>query len=120
MGADATSAPPHFRLHARKPVAIHAQVSHTSAGWERSLRVLNLGLGGACLELLDDVASGEELRVSFITPDRWDPLVLRARVAWIARGEDGAVKRGGIAFDHDDAESAVALMLLIASHDFEE
>ncbi len=111
---------PHFRLHARKAVAIHAQVSHTTAGWERSLRVLDLGLGGACLEMMDDVAVGESLRVSFITPDRWDPLVLSANVAWIEIGADGVVKRGGVAFSHEDPESAVALLLLIGSHDFDE
>ena len=44
-----TSAEAHFRLHGRRPVAIHAQVSHTTAGWERSLRVVDLALGGACL-----------------------------------------------------------------------
>ncbi len=110
----------HFRLHARKPVAIHAQVSHTTAGWDRSLRVLDLALGGACLELMDDVVVGEVLRVSFITPDRWDPLVIISRVAWIEVGADGVVKKGGVAFEHDHAESAVALMLLIASHDFDE
>ncbi|CAN5518072.1 hypothetical protein BH09MYX1_BH09MYX1_00740 [soil metagenome] len=110
----------HFRLHGRKPVAIHAQVSHTTAGWERSLRVVDLALGGACLELMDDVAVGEALRVSFVTPDRWDPLVLKARVAWTQTGEDGVMKRGGVAFEHDDEESAVALLLLIGSHDFDE
>ncbi len=110
----------HFRLHGRRPVAIHAQVSHTTAGWERSLRVVDLALGGACLELMDDVAVGELLRVSFITPDRWDPLVLIAKVAWTEIGADGVVKKGGVAFEHVNGESAVALLLLIGSHDFDE
>ena len=115
-----TSAEAHFRLHGRRPVAIHAQVSHTTAGWARSLRVVDLALGGACLEMMDDVAVGDGLKVSFITPDRWDPLVLDAKVAWIDVGKDGAVKRGGVAFAHDDPERAVALLLLIGSYAFDE
>lgn len=118
--ASMTSAEAHFRLHGRRPVAIHAQVSHPAAGWERSLRVVDLALGGACLELMDDVAVGDALKVSFVTADRWDPLVLSAKVAWIDVGKDGAVKRGGVAFEHDNPESAVALLLLIGSHAFDE
>jgi hypothetical protein len=118
--AETKDAGGHFRLHARRPVAIHAQVSHTTAGWERSLRVIDLALGGACLELMDDVAVGEVLRVSFITPDRWDPLVIPARVAWIEVGADGVVKKGGVEFEQTSSESAVALLLLIGSHDFED
>lgn len=110
----------HFRSHARRKVNLHAQVSHGVAGWERSLRVLDLALGGACLEVLDTVAAGDRLEVSFVTPDRWDPLVLGARIIWTASSRGAQLARVGLAFDHAEPSQALGLVTLIGSHDYEE
>ena len=110
----------HFRAHARRKVNLHAQVSHGAAGWERSLRVLDLALGGACLEVLDAAAPGDRLEVSFVTPDRWDPLVLRARVIWAAAARGAQLARVGLIFEHAEPSQGLALMTLLGSHDYEE
>ena len=110
----------HFRSHARRKVNLHAQVSHGAAGWERSLRVVDLALGGACLEVLDAVDAGDRLEVSFVTPDRWDPLVLRARVIWTAASRGAQLARAGLVFDHAEPAQALGLVTLLGSHDYEE
>ncbi|HEX7602313.1 MAG TPA: PilZ domain-containing protein [Polyangiaceae bacterium] len=120
MGTQESSRVGHFRAHARRKVNLHAQVSHGAAGWERSLRVLDLALGGACLEVLDAVAPGDRLEVSFVTPDRWDPLVLRARVIWMAISRGAELGRAGLVFEHSDPSQALGLLTLLCSQDYEE
>jgi hypothetical protein len=54
------------------------------AGWQRQASVEDIGLGGARVVVDERVAPGEWLTLSFTAPTLWDPLVLRARVAWVA------------------------------------
>jgi hypothetical protein len=75
----------HFRALARRPVAIRATLFSHDAGWEQPVAIVDLGLGGARLELGEAIPAQSSVRLMIASPDRWDPIALDARVAW-ARG----------------------------------
>jgi hypothetical protein len=106
-----------FRAHARRPARLRALVIHPDAGWQSQLAVDNVGLGGARLLVEGRIAPGDAVTVSLTAPTLWDPLVLRARVAWV----DPAAQppRAGVAFEHRDAQAIFALYELIAALGYE-
>ncbi|HEY6464126.1 MAG TPA: PilZ domain-containing protein [Polyangiaceae bacterium] len=110
-----------FRAHARRSVRLRALLTHVQAGWQRYVAIDNLGLGGARVVALDaavSLAVADAVTLSFTAPSLWDPLVLRARVAWVSREEQGHV---GLAFEHrtDAGDAVFALYELIVTLGFE-
>jgi hypothetical protein len=101
-----------FRAHARRNVRLRALVTHVSAGWQRQAVVENMGLGGARLELDQRISPGDAVTLSFTAPSLWDPLVLRARVAWVSSGNP---TRTGVAFEHKGHDAVFALYELIVA-----
>jgi hypothetical protein len=92
-------------------------VTHVQAGWQRYAPVENVGLGGARVVVEEHLAPGDAVTLSFTAPALWDPLVLRARVAWVAPGElPGSV---GLAFEHKSAGAVFALYELIVTLGYE-
>ena len=92
-------------------------MTHVRAGWQRQAQVEDLGLGGARI-VVDEVASpGDSVTLSFTAPALWDPLVIRARVAWVSAA--GRPHRTGVAFEHRSPEVAFALYELIATLAYE-
>lgn len=113
-----------FRAHARRDVRLRALLTHVQAGWQRYVAVENIGLGGACAQLGEAIAPGDGVTLSFTAPTLWDPLVLRARVAWVAPATVAAPLvpgevRIGLAFEHRTAEAVFALYELIVTLGFE-
>jgi len=106
---------PHFRVHRRRSVRLRAVVSHPRAGWKLEADVLNLGLGGACVTLLEPLLAGERVRVSFLAPTLWDPLEMPARVAWTRSSSAEAGTRVGLAFEPPDPGAVYALFELVAA-----
>jgi hypothetical protein len=106
-----------FRAHARRNVRVDALVTHVAAGWQRRVPVENVGLGGARLALEERLSPGEAVTVSFTAPTLWDPLVLRARVAWCAPA--GPPYRVGLAFEHKSESAVFALYELIVTLGYE-
>jgi hypothetical protein len=102
-----------FRAHARHAAGINALFAHVDAGWQRHARVLNLGLGGACVLVEEPLSTGDRVILSFTAPMLWDPLRLRGRVAWASSGD--WPQPAGMAFEHQSAEGALALVQLILS-----
>jgi hypothetical protein len=98
-------------------VRLRALVTHVQAGWQRHAPVENLGLGGALVLVEDRISPGDAVTVSFTAPALWDPLVLRARVAWL--GPHGPERRVGVAFEHKNAHAVLALYELIATTGYE-
>jgi hypothetical protein len=100
-----------FRRFLRQAVTLRAAVAHPVAGWQREVRVVDVGLGGAGLDVvtLPEIGEGDRVSLSFTTPALWDPLTLSARVIWVKDG------RAGVAFEHKSPSSAHALFELIAS-----
>lgn len=82
------------------------------------IRIVNLSLGGACIEAAEPVAPGSIVTLEIVAPTLWDPLVLRGRVVW-SRSERGSVPRTGLSFEHDDAIRAFALFELLGAHDYD-
>ena len=106
-----------FRVHGRRKVRLRALVTHVASGWQRQVAVEDIGLGGARVVLDDPLAPGDAVTLSFTAPSLWDPLVLRARVAWVSGG--GPPRRVGVAFDHRGAPAAFALYELMATLAYE-
>jgi PilZ domain len=82
------------------------------------IRIVNLSLGGACIEAGEPVAPGSFVTLEIVAPTLWDPLVLRGRVVW-SRGERGSPPRSGLSFEHDDATRAFGLFELLGAHDYD-
>lgn len=106
-----------FRAHARRNVRLRALLTHVQAGWQRYAQVENVGLGGARVVSEERLAAGDQVTLSFTAPSLWDPLVLRARVAWVAPGPPPA--RVGLAFEHKNADAVFALYELIVTMGYE-
>jgi Tfp pilus assembly protein PilZ len=104
-------------VHARRNVRLRALVTHVQAGWQRYAPVENVGLGGARVFIEERLATGDSVTLSFTAPTLWDPLVLRARVAWVAPG--GLPCQVGLAFEHKNAEAVFALYELIVTLGYE-
>ena len=96
---------------------LRALVTHVQAGWQRYAPVENVGLGGARVVVEERLAPGDAVTLSFTAPALWDPLVLRARVAWVAPGELPASV--GLAFEHKSADAVFALYELIVTLGYE-
>ncbi len=89
----------HFRAFARRPVGLSAIVSRGDGSWQRPARLLDLGLGGACMEMLESVPRGTAISLSVEAPHLWDPLFLQGEVVWLEPLE-GAAARLGVRFYH--------------------
>jgi hypothetical protein len=106
-----------FRAHSRFDARLRVLVTHVEAGWQRHAPVENIGLGGARLLVDERLSTGDGVTLSFTAPTLWDPLVLRARVAWVAPGDPPY--RAGVAFDHKSADAVLALQELIGTMAYE-
>ena len=102
-----------FRANARRNVRLRARVTHIHAGWQREVEIVDLGLGGACLVLDEFLSAGDPVSISFVSPTLWDPLLVRARVAWVQTATSLREARAGIAFEHKSAASVLALFELV-------
>jgi hypothetical protein len=98
-------------------VRLQTLVTHLEAHWQRPAAVENIGLGGARLAVGEAIAVRDRVTASFAAPNLGAPLVLRARVAWVAPGE--APRSVGVAFDYDSADAAFALYELIATFGYD-
>ncbi|MEO7110414.1 MAG: PilZ domain-containing protein [Polyangiaceae bacterium] len=110
-----TFGPRKFRVHDRKTVRLQVSVTHIASGWVRAARVQNLGFGGACLELDEDVGAGDRLLLSFVAPALWDPLTIRSRVAWSRPRTERELTRCGASFEHGNPADVFALFELVGS-----
>lgn len=125
----------HFRAHARRRVNLDATLRDNVGSLAQDVRIRDLGLGGACLELIDArsstatsgaASSGARwldpeaiVSVEVTAPSLWDPLTLRGKIAWIRRGGAGRPARAGIRFDHRDAPALFALYQLLEANAFD-
>jgi PilZ domain len=115
----------HFRAHARRRVDLGATLRDRQSTEEHGVRIRDLGLGGAGIELSEaQLASGQidaeaPITLEVATPNLWDPLSLRGKVAWIRRGVAGRPTRAGIRFEHHDAGALYALYQLLGARGFD-
>jgi len=96
-----TEPAPHFRALARRPVSLPARIAQAAQPINGSgaARLVDLGLGGACLELGQLLKDGTPLRLLIDVPHLWDPLELDARVTWARPGVGRGPARVGVRFE---------------------
>lgn len=112
----------HFRAHARRRVDLGATLYVSAQNRSQDVRIRNLGLGGACIEVPEGRQGGvtgldlEELvTVQITAPTLWDPLPLRGKVAWVRRAGQDRRLRAGVRFEHRDESAIYALFQLLAT-----
>jgi hypothetical protein len=117
----------HFRAHGRRRVDLGATLvvrAHSAVeGGPQGVRIRNLGLGGACVELrdreMDQVPVETAVTIEVTAPTLWDPLTLRGRVAWVRRATPGRPARAGIRFEHRESAALYALFQLLGAHAYD-
>jgi PilZ domain len=107
----------HFRAFARRAINLPATIG-TLADGPRPARLIDLGLGGACVEVRAALKVGFAVTLEVTAPNLWDPLIVPAKVAWVHPGAQG-VTRAGVAFDHAGKAALPALVELLASYRYE-
>ena len=92
----------HFRAQSRKPVTLVGALRPASLDvvWNRDVRVVDLGLGGAGVEMSSSVPVpvGTAVELEIDTPHLWNPLTLSGAVVWELTLEAGGA-RLGVRFD---------------------
>lgn len=101
----------HFRAFARRPVGLSAIVSRGDGSWKRPARLIDLGLGGACVEMLEAVPNGTAISLAVEAPHLWDPLFLEGEVVWLT--SSGAASRLGVRFYHRSGRTLRTLTELL-------
>ncbi len=88
--------------------------------WNRDVRIVDLGLGGACVEASDSAASGTHVELVIDTPHLWDPLTLSGAVVWSRSVPDpeGGGALIGVRFDHTAGGSVRTLSELLEAEAF--
>ena len=81
--------------------------------------LVDLGLGGACVDTSLGLAVGQQVWVQLIAPNLWDPLRVDGEVAWQRPAEAGSQVRVGLRFKHSCGATLLALVELIASNAYE-
>lgn len=80
---------------------------------ELRARLLDVGFGGAGLLLNEPIEPEAEVELVLHAPNRWDPLVLPARVAWAT-----AEGRAGLSFRPNDDRDAMAIFEILGTQVF--
>jgi PilZ domain len=106
----------HFRAFSRRAINLPATLG-TLADGPCPARLVDLGLGGACVEVRAPLKVGFAVTLEVTAPNLWDPLIVPAKVAWVRPGS-GAT-RVGVVFDHAGRAALPALVELLASYRYE-
>ena len=80
------------------------------------MRIVDLSLAGACLEVDVPLLPGTRVRMEIVAPTRWDPVVLHCRAVWSGAP---ASPRSGLAFEPGESTLVFALFELLESHAYE-
>jgi hypothetical protein len=105
----------HFRSIARRPVSLRASVTTDTGEVGVSAQVIDLGLGGACLQVSEPFTQGQRVCIQLEAANLWNPLLVYGLVAWQRSISGGASTRVGIRFEHQSGATLLALVDLIAS-----
>ena len=114
----------HYRAHARRKVNLLAGLYLPVIDGRRGIqvRIRDLGLGGAGLEVLDSSVAlrpDTNATLEVTAPSLWDPLVLRGRVAWARPSRDPQSTKLGLRFEHTEHGGLYALFQLLGAQTFD-
>ncbi len=112
----------HFRALSRQSVSLPGalRASDAQVTWNRDVRIVDLGLGGACVEASDSAAAGTSVELVIDTPHLWDPLTLSGAVVWsrsLADPEGGGAMIG-VRFEHATGSVVRTLTELLEAEAF--
>ena len=114
----------YFRAHGRRRVDLAAMLRDRTGNVAQGVRIKNLGLGGACVEISEALQSAgldleSSVTIEVTAPTLWDPLALRGKIAWVRRGAQGRTVRAGVRFEHREASALFALFQLLSVHAYD-
>jgi hypothetical protein len=114
----------YFRAHGRRRVDLAAMLRDRTGSVAQGVRIKNLGLGGACVEISEALQSAgldleSSVTIEVTAPTLWDPLALRGKIAWVRRGAAGRATRAGVRFEHREAAALYALFQLLGAHAYD-
>lgn len=110
----------HFRAFARRNVRLPATVAQESGGPTCTAQLVNLGLGGACVELPapHTYSVGDVVTVEIAAANLWDPVQVPARIAWL-KPVGPSASRAGLAFQHNGEHALPALVELLTAYRYQ-
>ncbi len=108
-----------FRAHARRPLRSKATLLHQGQGWDRDALVVNVGFGGACIEVPEPLALGDRVTLSLVAPNLWDPLLVSGQVAWVRPGQGMTPTTAGVAFELVHPTTLWALFEMLGALDYD-
>ncbi len=88
-------------------------IESDALSWSSPASLLDLGIGGACVQLGEPLPLGTSVRLKIDSPQLWEPLAVLGRVAW-SRQLDPRRALLGVRFEPDSAESILTLLELLA------
>ena len=102
----------HFRAYPRQSTRV-TMSARLDGGTAPPVRIIDVSMGGAGVRTGATLDVGARVELVLQVPNRWDPLVLPARVAW-AKGD-----RAGLAFEHRDDADVYALFEMLGVQTFD-
>ncbi len=106
----------HFRAHARRRVDLSASLRREPQRGDEPIRIVDLSLAGACVEIDPPLRAGARVSVQIVAPSLWDPLIVRCRTVWSGAP---STLRAGVAFEHNESSLVFALFELLEAHAYE-
>lgn len=108
----------HFRAHARHRVDLEGRLRVGESG-SYGVRLRDLGLGGACVDLVDAAPSAAldvegPIALEVTAPSLWDPLIVPGKVAWLRRMKPERRLRLGLRFELRDASALHGILKLLS------
>lgn len=108
----------HFRAVVRQEVSLTGTLASADGSWERSVRIADLGLGGARVVVHEQLPVGISVRLSVVAPHLWDPLVLAAEVAWAQAELRSGEAHVGLRFEAPPGSTLRLLAELLETHQY--
>src|SRR5260221_11861755 len=102
MSSSDSASHTHFRAVSRQPVNLLGALRASELVWNRDVRIVDLGIGGARVEAPEAIDAGTPIELVIETPHPWDPLTLNGAVAWARPPAEshGGGAQIGVRFDH--------------------
>jgi hypothetical protein len=107
----------HFRAHARQRVDLDGRL-RVGESASYAVRLRDIGLGGACVEVVDATPAGAvdvegPIALEVTAPMLWDPLIVPGKIAWLRRMKPERRLRLGVRFELRDVGVLRGIMRLV-------
>jgi hypothetical protein len=106
----------HFRAHGRRRVDLSASLRRPSQDRVETVRIVDLSLAGACVEVDEPLTPGTRVRMEIVAPTLWDPVVVPCRAVWSGAPSS---PRSGLFFEHSESALVFAIFELLEAHAYE-